>query len=207
MKTKLFILSALLGLTTTGSLLAQTTIEGSPYLSEAYTTADIWSSATSHQKYDVRYNIYQDAMEYKQNGQAFVFDPSSKVRRVVLPEETFVILRYELDGKMSTGFLEVLDSGRVMLYAKKMVKFNDIKKGGNLDGTDQPARYARLSDVFLFRIGNTPPKEIENLKGMIAAFPDKNEELTAFAKKEKISVKKEKDVIKLVKFYDGLFEE
>jgi hypothetical protein len=207
MKTKLFILSALLGLTTTGSLLAQATIEGSPYLNETYANAEIWSSATAHQNFSVRYNIYQDAMEYKQNGQIYAFDPSSKLRRVVLGDETFILSRYDLDGQTKSGFLQVLDSGKVMLYAKKVVKFTDAKKGGNLDGTDQLARYARGADVFFFKIGNTVPKEVESLKSMIAVFPDKNEELTQFAKKEKISIKKEKDMIKLVKYYDGLFEE
>jgi hypothetical protein len=39
---------------------------------------------------------------------------------------------------------------------------------------------------------------------MIAAFPDKQTELTEFAKKEKISPKKEDEMIKLVRYYNSL---
>ena len=39
---------------------------------------------------------------------------------------------------------------------------------------------------------------------MIASFPDKQEEVKQFAKKEKISPKKEEELVKLVRYYNSL---
>jgi hypothetical protein len=39
---------------------------------------------------------------------------------------------------------------------------------------------------------------------MIASFPEKQKELTLFAKKEKISARKEKTLIQLVQYYNSL---
>jgi hypothetical protein len=45
---------------------------------------------------------------------------------------------------------------------------------------------------------------VGNLKEMIASFPDKQEELKQFAKKEKISPKKEDELLKLIRYYNSL---
>jgi hypothetical protein len=206
MRTTKFISLVAIFISAAGYAMAQSTIQGSPYLNDAYASAQV-ISPTQKQNFNVRYNVYQDVMEYQQNGQPYGFDPNSKLKKVVLGEETYVIRKFEFEGKTKLGFVSLLDSGKVMLYAKKVVKFQDVKKGGNLDGTDSPAKYSHNADAYYYSIGNGELKRIENLKTFVAGFPDKNDELTTYAKKEKISAKKEKDLIQIVKYYDGLFEE
>jgi hypothetical protein len=46
--------------------------------------------------------------------------------------------------------------------------------------------------------------EIESLKKLIEAFPDKHDELNAFASKEKISIRKEDELIQLIQYYNKL---
>jgi hypothetical protein len=45
--------------------------------------------------------------------------------------------------------------------------------------------------------------KVSNLKKMIDSFPDKQNELTQFAKKEKLSHKKAEDLMKLVRYYNN----
>jgi hypothetical protein len=67
-----------------------------------------------------------------------------------------------------------------------------------------PAEFKRTADDFYYKIGEGDLQELSNIKSMIASFPDKQEELSAFVKKEKISPKKENEVIKLVQYYNSL---
>ena len=77
-------------------------------------------------------------------------------------------------------------------------------KGRALDGGDQPAEYRRNPDEFYFKIEGGQMTEVKSVKAMVAAFPDKQDELLAFAKKEKISPRDEEELLKLVRYYNSL---
>lgn len=176
---------------------------GTPYLDDKYVEGVIYINNKA-QKLSMRYNAYQDLIEYQQNGKALVFDPNPSIKKVELGSSTFVPLKYNAGGKSKLGYFALLDSGKVALYVKKSITFMPAKKGGRLDGTDQPAEYKRSADVFYFKVGDGELQEVGNIKSMIASLPDKQEELTQYAKKEKISPRKEKEVVQLVKYYNSL---
>jgi hypothetical protein len=178
-------------------------VKGSPYLDEAYKEAEI-SFATNTRTLPVRYNAHKDLMEYQQNGQALVLDPAPTIKAVRLGDATFVVEKYNADGTMKPGYFNLLDSGKVSLYARKEVKFVAARKGGAMDGSDQPAEFRRNPDSFYFKVGQGSLQEIKNIKDMIAAFPDKQDELTKFAKKEKISPRDAEELTQLVKYYNEL---
>lgn len=182
---------------------AAPTIAGSPYVDDSYVDGTI-HFANRHQKVPVRYNAFQDLIEYQQNGQRLVLDANPAIRKVDMGQSVIVVQKFEYKGKPKVGYLTVIDSGKATLFAKQTVIYLDAKKGGNLDGSDQPAQYKRNPDIFYFRIGDGTVEEVGNLKSLIAAFPDKQDELTAYAKKEKISVKKQKELEQLFRYYNSL---
>lgn len=208
MKTKFSFLIAVVSLFSFSASMAQQAsaqkIEGTPYLSEKYVDGEILFGTTGRSTVPLRYNVFQDLMEYQQNGKALVLDPSTKIKRVRLGESTYVVDKFEFDGKTKYGFLNLLDSGKVTLLAKKVIKYQEPLKGRALDGGDLPAKFSRSSDAYFYRIGSGELHEVDNLKDMIANFPDKQEELKQFAKKEKISPKKEEELLKLVRYYNSL---
>jgi len=207
MKIKLSFLIALVSLFSfSGSNAQQASaqkIEGTPYLSEKYVPGEILFG-TSRSTVPLRYNAYQDLMEYQQNGKALVLDPSTKIKSVRLGESTYIVDKFEFDGKTKYGFLNLLDSGKVTLVAKKVIKYQEPLKGKALDGGDLPAKFSNPSDAYFYRVGNGELQEVGNIKDMIASFPDKQEEVKQFAKKEKISPKKEEELVKLVRYYNSL---
>ena len=143
-------------------------------------------------------------MEYKQHGKALVLDPSNKIKKVQMGDDTFVVDKINVDGKSKYSFLNVLDTGKMTLMSKKMMKYQEPLQGKALDGGDLPAKFSRLSDAYFYRIGDGELKEVGSLKDMIASLPDKQEEIKQFAKKEKISPKKEQELLKLVRYYNSL---
>lgn len=179
-------------------------IEGTPYLNEQFVEGEIVFGEANRTKVPVRYNIFQDLMEYQQNGKALALDPSNKIKKVKMGDEVFIVDKYRLEGKSKYGFLNLLDTGKMTLVSKKIVRYQEPLKERALDGGDLPAKFSRLSDAFFYRIGDGELKEVGNLKELIASLPDRQEEIRQFAKKEKISPKKQDELIKLVRYYNSL---
>ena len=178
-------------------------IKGTPYLDEAYASGVIYY-ADKKQEAPVRYNAFQDLIEYQQSGRTLVLDPNETIKKVTFGTYTFVPHKYESKGKTKLGYFAVLDSGKMTLYSKKQINYLPARKGGALDGSDQVADFKKPIDTFYFKVGDGPLQEVDNIKSMIASFPDKHEEMTQFAKKEKISPRKEKEMIQFVQYYNSL---
>jgi hypothetical protein len=213
MKRKLnLILSALSLIAITVSAQAQVTnaqgvaveVKGTPYLNEAYVDGTILF-ANNDRKAPIRYNAYKDVIEFQMDGQARALDASSTIKRVTFGENTFVVEKYKDDKDVTRyGYFTLLDSGKASLYSKKVMKFTPSMKGRALDGSDQPAEFRRGPDAFYFKLASGDMTEINSIKSMIAAFPDKKDELSAFAKKEKISPRDEEELKKLIEYYNSL---
>jgi hypothetical protein len=178
-------------------------VKGSPYLDEAYVEGTILF-ADNKRVAPIRYNAHKDIIEFQTQGQTRVLDPNTAIKRVSFGESTFVVEKYRDNGITKYGYFTLLDSGKVMLYTKKSVKFQPVLKNKALDGTDVPAEYRRNPDEFYFKIAGSDMTEIKSIKSMIAAFPDKNDELSAYAKKEKISPRNEEELKQLIKYYNSL---
>jgi hypothetical protein len=102
------------------------------------------------------------------------------------------------------GYFALLDTGKIALYSKKGVKFVPARKGAAMDGSDQPAEFRRTPDTFYFKIGDGNLQEIRNMKSFVAALPDKQDEMTQYIKKEKISARNEQEIRQLIKYYNEL---
>ena len=188
----------------TNAAASTTVVKGTPYLDESYVDGTILF-ATNARKAPLRYNAYKDLIEFQIDGQSRVLDPSTTIKKVNFGEETFVVEKYVTNkGIPRYGYFTQLDSGKVNLFSKKSVKFTPGMKGRALDGGDQPAEYRRLPDEFFFKIADGELTEIKSIKAMVAAFPDKQDEIMDFAKKEKISPRDQEELVKLIKYYNSL---
>lgn len=178
-------------------------IQGSPFLDDKFVEGEIYVSA-KRTVVPVRYNVFQDWIEYQQGGQTLVLEPSKTIEKVKIGDDTFIVDKFEFQGKSKYGYLTVLDTGKVVLMKKNVIRYIPLQKGRALDGTDLPAKYAKSPDVYFYKIGSGPLVEVDNLKSLIASFPDKQEELKQYAKKEKISVKKQEELVQLMRYYSTL---
>jgi|SRR5579859_6463199 len=207
MKRKFKFLAVVISLFTTMMATAQSSnseaVNGTPYLDETYAKGVI-SYANKNHVVPIRYNAFMDLIEYQQSGTALVLDPNATIKKVTVGNATFVPLPYESNGKSKFGYFALLDSGKVTLFVKKKIVFVAAKKGGALDGSDQPAEYRKAADTFYYKIGDGPLQEVSNIKAVIASFPDKQEELSQFAKKKKISPRREKELIQFIQYYNSL---
>lgn len=178
-------------------------IEGTPYLSETFAQGEVFFDK-GRRALPVRYNIYDDWIEYQQNNQTYILDADARIKKVRFDDYTFIVEKYESKGKIKRGYFTLLDSGKVMLFSKKIVTYRERQDAKALESASTPAKYSRASDVYFYKIGNGELQKVDNIKNLVASFPDKQEELNRFVKKEKISPRKEEELRKLVRYYNSL---
>ncbi len=179
-------------------------IEGTPYLDNSFTRGEVHFAKGKPTVVPVRYNIYDDWMEYQQNNQTYILDPSERIKKVKLGEHILVVEKYESRGKIKHGYFILIDSGKVMLLSKKIVTYRERMEAKALESGSTAAKYSPAADQFFFKVEHDQVQKIENIKSMIEALPDKHEALNQFAKKEKISARKAEDLVRLIGYYNSL---
>lgn len=105
---------------------------------------------------------------------------------------------------MNNSYFLLLDSGYIQLMAKKVITVRAAQPPKALESSGTPAKYHELPDSFYYKIGNGELMKVTSLRKMIETFPDKQEEMKQYAKKEKISVKRKEELMMLLKFYNSL---
>lgn len=177
-------------------------VEGSPYLASEFVKGSIRSSKGTFEGVEMRYNIHQDIIEFKQNNFTYILDPSPDIHLVDMGDYKLVVEKGIKNRPY--GFYQILDSGRVTLLAKKTVRYREGRVPQALEAAPTPARYTNIPDTYYYRIGNGPLVKVTTLKKLIAGFPDGQEQLKAFASKEKLSSGKGEELVKLFRHYNSL---
>lgn len=178
--------------------------EGSPFLNEQFVTGQVFTSDKNYTAVPLRYNIFNDQMEFRQNDLTYALYPGERILKVILGDETYVVEKYEVRGKMDYGYLTRLDSGKLTVLAKKVVRFTDKQEAKALESSNTPAKFTRTSDICYYKIGSGEITKAGSLKNLIAGLPDHQAEVEAYAKKEKLSAKNADELKKLAAYYNAL---
>jgi hypothetical protein len=178
--------------------------EGSPFLNEQFVPGQIISTGKKLTAVPLRYNIFNDQMEFKQNDLTYALYPEGRIVKVILGDETYVVEKYEIKGKMDYGYLSRLDSGKLTVLVKKVVRFTESQEAKALESSNKPAKFTRVSDVCYYKIGNGELTKAGSLKSLITSLPDNQDQAESYAKREKISTRNAEDLKKLAAYYNGL---
>ena len=178
-------------------------IEGTPYYNEVYINSHVYSQKGNFSDVQMRYNIFYDRMEFKEEESLHGIDPDLLINKIVIGNKTFVVENFELKDEVNPTYFMRLDSGRVILMTKLKVVFKDRQVGKPIEG-DIPAAYQRMDDVNYIKIDGGPLIKVRNIKKLIVELPDQKKEMEHFARKEKISANKEEELTKFIQYYNSL---
>ena len=173
--------------------------EGTPYLTETFVMGYVYANKEKYTGVPMRYNMFDDKLEFQKNNQIYVLGPDPRIEKVELGDYILVVEKFKFLSKTENGYLELLESGQLTLMSKKVVNYRD-----KIIISDVPAKYTRSADMYYYKIGDGVVRKVDSIKKMIASLPDKQEELNQFTKNEKISPKDKDELIKLVKYYNSL---
>ncbi len=182
-------------------------INGNPYYKKDFTLGvlELHDGAKSDETL-LRYNIARDAFEVIQKSDTLSLNQPYKLKQIFYENKTFIFdpeLREKTDRKYN-GFFEVCVDGKFTLYKKwrKDLVFDSFAnnyKGGS--GTKE--YYYVDKNNFVGRLNGQKGFLLNSKKSFLNAINDESKtEMKAFIKKNKIKFNDEKDLIKLVQFYN-----
>ncbi len=180
-----------------------TEVIGSPYLVEEYLSAQVYSLQGDYLDVPMRYNVHQDIMEFKHEDSLFALEPNLLINKILLDEYTFVVEYYQQKKSSGAGYFIRLDSGKVSLLSKPVINYIPAQKGKPIQG-DVPANYQHLPPMHFLKLPNSVLVQIKNLKQLLGALPDQQEEISAFVKDKKISGKKLDQFKEVIQYYNEL---
>jgi hypothetical protein len=182
-------------------------VDGSPYLFRDFIIGEaISTDNTRYINANFRYNMYTDQIEYEKYGEVYILNNPGDFEYFILGDH---ILCYRLfstpDGLLKKGYFQLLNKGEdAVLFKKKNVRFVPPKEA-EAYAPASPAKFMSASDSYYISFQGRPLVMLNlKKKEFLTVFPEKSNEIEKYIANEKLSIRKEEDLLKLVEFYNKL---
>jgi hypothetical protein len=177
-------------------------IKGSRYLKDEFEKGEVYYGGKYMVK-DVllRYNLYDDVMEFKTGNKIMNLDPSMNLNKVVIGDDAFINFKKTTDG--ISGFVKIRNSQFPSIVTTMKSKLIE-KEAVQGFAEPKPVRFERQADENFLMKNDNEVERIKSLKKLIESLGDLQSELSTYAKKEKISTNDPEELAKLLNYYNSL---
>lgn len=182
-------------------------IKGSPYDNEEFIRGSIYQGENLlENNVFLRYNIFSNEIEIKQSENQNDYNALIKNSEMIIKIGSDVYVLVPFEGVDEKGaYFKILSSGSHLdLYKRSEVSYSPRTFPKTSYDREQPAKFTRTDTYyFMLKDGNfvvMPTKKAKLLKLMEPNDP----EIKKFMKENRINLKNENHLIKLVKFYNSL---
>lgn len=184
--------------------------EGSPYLNEEFILGSI---SPNKKNFLIRYNAYNDLFEVKKGKDSILNLNKRNLDYIIeLDGLTFKSFKYRTSEEESKQFgyfaiMTNLESNFVLLknYEKK---FTEEQKAINSYTSDIPASFSSTTNNYFLLTTTDNKEEIKEIstkaKDLYNLLPKKKDKIKSFIKKDKLKLKNESDLIKVINYINTL---
>jgi len=183
---------------------------GSPYLKEDFQKASVYKNGKAIANgVLVRYNANKDVFETK----ASLSVPNSEARYIARSKAIYIKILNDVfvyfppvDTEVPSGYFKVLvenESG-VSLYKKYKKQYIEGMKAVNSVASDIAPTYKEKSIFYTVNAKGEFNEMPKSKGGKISSLGSHKKELKAYVKKEKLNISKEKDLSKLISYFNSL---
>jgi hypothetical protein len=175
-------------------------IEGSEYLNENFTPITI--TKYDGKLYNGRFNAVNGEIEVKLEDNKIIaldtkadFEIKFNITNKTYRTEEFINNR----GITKNAFLVVVnDKNDYVLLKEEIIKFHKKIEATSSYAKGRPARYIRENDNYYIKYNDTVAFISQKKKDLFKMFPEQSRKIKAYIKENKISLKDEDDLIKIV---------
>ncbi len=183
-----------------GVLVEQINYKGSPYLNKEFQTGEIITTQkVVFKNLLLRYDIYNDQIEFKKDSEILIVPKNNFVSKAVMAQDTFILL----PQTSGVGFFQQIHANKASLLKRYCMDYNPAQKPQAYQDA-KLAEYVRKSDDFYLLLPDHSIHKISGIKSIIELFPQKDSEIKDFVKNNKLNVKKEPGLIKLTDYLSTL---
>lgn len=181
-------------------------INGSPYLNDEFIKGTIFTkSKAQFVGIELRYNVYTDQVEFKSDkGQVQVLAAPETIEKIEWNDTKMVYIPYTVSQKIKRGyFIELLGGEKASLLSRPRVFFQEANEPRAYQEA-VPAKFVRKSDEIFIRISKKPAQLISGKKDLLGAFPEHQNKVESFIKKNRVRPNKPEELGELVQYYNSL---
>ncbi len=182
-------------------------IIGSPYATKEFKKGLIFEKGKLiESRLLLRYNIFSDEIEIKLDRDSDEYSALIKNQdySIVIDLNTYVSIPYEGSEKKGNYFNFLAEGKHFSLYKKSKVKFEPAKFGKTSYEKDKKAEFITTNTYYLVSNEGTFYELPKSKSKFYKIFKGKEKEMKSFAKKAKINIKIEKDLKRLIKYYNAI---
>lgn len=175
-----------------------TEIEGSPYLKDEWARGTVKAkhNGKTYELAKMRYDTYKDELEYEENQKSYRF--SSEITEFSTTDGVFRNNFPAYESLSGRSFYQVLSDGKVKLLKRTVTKIQTEKLYSSATVTK---RFAKEEFLYLFKDGAIIRLK-KDKKALLEALSDKQADLEAFIKEQKIKFSKEEDFLRVIERYE-----
>ncbi len=179
-------------------------IEGSPYLSDEFSTGSLIYQDTYYRNLQLRFNVYEGHFEFKSGDGFLYFDPRyTEVDTVWIGQDKYVYAPYIDNNREKRSYMHLLHDGNTkVLTLREKLLLRPEKAQGYEDA--KPARFSEMTTRMFVSLEGEPAVEFSNRRSIDVVFPESAKELESYAKKERLRFRSPDELVTLVEYYETL---
>lgn len=149
---------------------------------------------------EYRYNLYKQKMQAIIDGDTFAFAKPCELESLQLGDHKFVYATYiRPDREVASTWFEVLCEGDCSLLLRRYIKYR-VSDG---DGDPTNDQLYKLEEYYVKNEGN-PERMYLTKKSVLENMSDHESEVASFMKENKIKLKEQEDLLKVIAYYNSL---
>jgi hypothetical protein len=177
---------------------------GSPYV-ENFRLAKI---VDYNKLYLIRYDAVNDEMQAKNDKDEIIIIDKNTIKKVTFTNNgsIYKLFDYTYKEELKRGYLKIIyEDQKISLLKKEITKFFPEKKAASSYQNDIPPIYKKMTGIHFISNKKTGfLNSFDKKKDFLKLFSKEKNDLEKFIKKEKVNFKKEKDLIRLIKYLNSL---
>jgi hypothetical protein len=148
----------------------------------------------------LRYNIYFQQMQFIRENDTLAFADPEEIKHILMGDMKFIYTEYLDEGVIDHGYFSIFVDGDCRLLVRNVVTYH--KTYGNSDC--EKDAFFKSCNLYLQK-GDHPAKLLSCGKRSICRMlPDKEREIKAFIKVNKLKMKTQEDMARVVNFYNSI---
>jgi hypothetical protein len=155
----------------------------------------------------MRYDIYSDQIQFKEQDQIYSFIRPDNLAYVVIDTLRFLYSDYtnsqDEKAKTESSYFILKTDGRCKLLVKKNIRIQEAEPP-KIYQDAKPPKFIITADTYYLKKENKSAIRIKTKKDILLIMSDKNDEISKFIDSGKLGTKNTDDLGKIVSFYNGL---
>lgn len=175
-------------------------IKGSPYQTNNFSEGKVTLKGDTSFILPLRYNVYQNSFEYKHGDKIFGIANVENIKEIILNKDKFIYFTSRKDEKYSS-YYQLHSEGKCILLSKKRVVYKEAQQGDGIRPTTPP-EFMKQKDQYYIINDASDLVLLSNKKALLKSLSDKSNEIKAYMKENKLSVRNIDDLTKIIDFYN-----